>query len=65
MTTSQRPEPMPFSRAQKDGRACIACEGEAGELVADGYVYLPDLPGLGWLVVAHPACRPTAPEEEQ
>ncbi|MFD7413552.1 hypothetical protein [Kitasatospora purpeofusca] len=55
--------PQPFTRNQKDGRACVGCRNEGGELVPDGHVYLPDLPAQGWAVVAHPTCR-TTPEEE-
>ncbi|WP_030398635.1 hypothetical protein [Kitasatospora purpeofusca] len=58
------PAPSQFNRAQKDCHACINCGGSKGELASAGHVCVPDLPGLGWAVVAHPACR-TAPEEEQ
>jgi hypothetical protein len=60
-----RPAPMPFTRAQRDGRACIDCGGEDGDLAQAGYVDLPDLPNHGWAVVAHPTCRSTATEEKQ
>jgi hypothetical protein len=60
-----RPAPTPFSRAQKDGRECIACAAAEGELVPDGYVFTPGLPGHGWAVVAHPTCRTAVSQEEQ
>ncbi|WP_328953362.1 hypothetical protein [Kitasatospora purpeofusca] len=58
-----RPAPTPFTHAQKDGVACIGCGDGGGDLAPDGHVWAPGLPGLGWAVRAHPACR-TVPEEE-
>lgn len=48
--------PTQLTRPQKDGIACVCCGGEGGDLIPAGHVYLPDLPGLGWAVVAHPTC---------
>ncbi len=60
-----RRAPTPFTRAQRDGVACIHCGDGGGVLAPDGHVWIPGLPGLGWAVVAHPTCRTgPIPQEE-
>jgi hypothetical protein len=56
METTQEPEQVAPTRAQKDGRACIDCGSTHGPFTAAGYVYTRSVDGgrLPWAVVACP-----------
>lgn len=55
MMTNQESEPVRYTRAQLDARACIQCGSDEGELIPAGHVQHEIRPGqpLGYAVVAH------------